>query len=142
MTKEFLFNFIQQHKFAVAATVSSNNVPESAYIGIAVMPDLRIIFDTVTDSRKYVNLHSNPNISLVIGWEKEQTVQYEGTARMPNESELETLLQAYFETFPEGKARKEKWKNIAYVCVEPKWIRYSNYTESEPRIEEMKFCKI
>lgn len=139
MTKDFLYNFIRQYKFGVLATVSPNNIPESAYVGIAVTPDLRIIFDTVSDSRKYKNLLLNPNISFVIGWNNEQTIQYEGTAKIPDTNDLDNLLQTYFIVFPDGKDRKENWKNIAYFCVEPKWIRYSNFNEVTPKVEEIKF---
>lgn len=139
MTKDFLYNFIRQYKFGVLATVSPNNIPESAYVGIAVTPDLRIIFDTVSDSRKYKNLLLNPNISFVIGWNNEQTIQYEGTAKIPDTNDLNNLLQTYFIVFPDGKDRKENWKNIAYFCVEPKWIRYSNFNEVTPKVEEIKF---
>src|SRR5450432_3003752 len=105
MTKEFLYNFIRQHKFGVLATVSPDNVPESAYVGIAVTPDLKIIFDTVSDTRKYNNLLLNPNISFVIGWDKEQTIQYEGITKIPDTNGLDKLLQTYFAVFPEKKVR-------------------------------------
>ena len=82
MTKEFLYGFIRQNKFAVLATVSSDNKSESAYVGIAVTTELKIIFETVSDSRKYKNLVLNPNISFVIGWENERTLQYEGMAEI------------------------------------------------------------
>jgi general stress protein 26 len=139
MTKDFLYNFIRQHKFGVLATVSPDNIPESAYVGIAVTPVLKIIFDTVSDSRKYKNLVLNPNISFVIGWDNEQTIQYEGTAKIPGADDLEELLQTYFAVFPDGKDRKETWKNIVYFCVEPKWIRYSNFNEASAQVKEIKF---
>ena len=139
MTNDFLYNFIRQHKFGVLSTVSPDNVPESAYVGIAVTPDLKIIFDTVSDSRKYKNLLLNPNISFVIGWDNEQTVQYEGIAKIPDTTDLNKLLQTYFAIFPDGKDRKENWKNIAYFCVEPKWIRYSDFNQATQQINEIKF---
>lgn len=64
---------------------------------------------------------------MVIGWDNEKTIQYEGIARIPTENELDELLSVYFEAFPDGEYRKENWENIAYFCVEPKWIRYSDF---------------
>src|SRR6478736_387842 len=113
MTKGFLYNFISKHKLAVLAT-SSENKPEAALVGFAITPDLEIIFDTVTTSRKYKNLLKNPAISFVIGWTNEQTVQYEGVARIPSDKELENLLPHYFKVFPDGIDRKENWKDLVY----------------------------
>jgi uncharacterized pyridoxamine 5'-phosphate oxidase family protein len=139
MTKDFLYNFIKKHKYGVLSTVSIDNTPQSAYIGIAVTPDLKIIFDTVTDSRKYKNLLIHPAVSLVIGWDNEQTIQYEGTAKTPDSNELELLLPIYFSAFPDGRIRKDNWKNIAYFYIESKWIRYSDFNEKTRTIEEIKF---
>jgi general stress protein 26 len=139
MTKGFLFNFIRKHNYGVLSTVSADNTPQSAYIGIAVTPDLKIIFDTVADSRKYRNILIHSAVSLVFGWDNEQTVQYEGTAKIPDNNELEILLPIYFSVFPDGKIRKDTWKNIAYFYIEPKWIRYSDFNKKTRTIEEMKF---
>lgn len=142
MTIEFLYNFIRQHKYAVLSTVSKDNMPESAVVGFIVTPDLKIFFDTVSNSRKYKNLILNSNISFVIGWDKEQTIQYEGTAKIPNHKELDVLLKSYFQVFSDGINRKKNWKNITYFSVEPKWIRYSDFNKSIPRIEELNFNQI
>jgi len=56
MTQEFLYSFIRQYKYGILSTVSFLNVPESACVGITITPELGIIFDTVSDSRKYKNL--------------------------------------------------------------------------------------
>ena len=139
MNKSHLYQFISKRKYAVLSTVTTEHLPEAAVVGIAVLPDLRIIFDTVTTSRKYRNLLQNPAIAFVIGWEGEQTVQYEGIAHIPNEAELDELLPAYFDVFPDGIDRKNNWKDIAYFCVQPRWVRYSDFICNPPIIEEMKF---
>jgi len=137
MTKEFLYQFIAKNKLAVIASVAGTR-PEAAVVGIAVTTDLKIIFDTVSTSRKYHNLVKNPAIALVIGWDKEQTLQYEGLAKIPGAAELDGLLETYFRVFPDGRERKASWKDIAYFVVEPKWIRYSDFNEPQ-RIEEFSF---
>jgi len=138
MTTKFIYDFITKKKYAVLSTVSEKGMPQSALVGIAVTRDLKIIFDTVTISRKYKNLIINPAIAFVIGWEDEQTVQYEGTARIPKDQQFDELLAVYFEVFPDGRDRKENWKDISYFYVEPRWIRYSNFNEPV-QIEEMEF---
>ena len=137
MKTEFLYNFISKHKYAVLSTVTKENLPEAALVGIAVTTDLKIIFDTVSTSRKYENLITNPSIAFVIGWDNEQTIQYEGIARIPTTKEFDKLLEIYFKAFPDGKERKENWKDIAYFFVEPKWIRYSDFNNQ--KIEELIF---
>ncbi|HEY1871244.1 MAG TPA: pyridoxamine 5'-phosphate oxidase family protein [Chitinophagaceae bacterium] len=138
MTTTFLYDFISKYKYAVLSTVTVDNFPESAYVGFAVTRDLKIIFDTVSTSRKYLNLNNNPSISFVIGWDNYQTIQYEGTAKIPTTTELDDLLQTYFNVFPDGIERKENWKDLVYFCVEPKWIRYSDFNIPQ-KIEEKTF---
>jgi general stress protein 26 len=138
LTKEFLFNFISKHKFAVLATSNENHNPEAALIGFAVTRDLKIILDTVTTSRKFGNILTNPSVALVIGWKSEQTVQYEGIAKIATENELNELLKVYFNVFPKGKERIDNWTDLTYICIEPRWIRYSDFNIPQ-RIEEMNF---
>src|SRR5438128_1655913 len=138
MTQEFLYDFISRHKLAVISSLSSGNLPQSALIGFAVASDLRIIFDTVTDSRKYHNLIANPDASLVIGWTDERTVQLEGKAYVPTGDELEELKKVYYHAYPHGWQHAAMWPNLTYFCVKPTWIRYSDFNTDPPRIFEMK----
>jgi uncharacterized pyridoxamine 5'-phosphate oxidase family protein len=138
VTIPFLHHFIVQHRYAVLSTVTPDNSPESALVGFAVTPGLQLLFDTVSTSRKYNNLINNPSVALVIGWENEQTVQYEGIARIPEAGELETLLPIYFNVFPDGDDRRKQWKDLVYFAVDPQWIRYSDFNEPQ-RIEELHF---
>ena len=137
MTKEFLYSFLVRHKYAVLSTVTKNNLPECALIGFAVTQDLKIIFDTSRTTRKYQNLIKNPAIALVIGWDKERTVQYEGRAAVPDTNALNDLFDIYVKVFPEGHERR-KLKDTVYFCIEPTWIRYSDFN-TPGNIEELCF---
>jgi uncharacterized pyridoxamine 5'-phosphate oxidase family protein len=139
MTKAFLYNFIKQNKFAVLSTISRDNKPQSACVGIAVTLDLKLVFDTTNDSRKFKNLDNNSNVSFVIGWENGQTIQYEGTAINFDKNEYPELLKTYLDTFPDGLDRIQHWNNITYFVVEPTWIRFSDFNEKVPQIEELNF---
>jgi general stress protein 26 len=137
LTNEFLYAFLMKHKFAVLSTVTADHRPESAVVGIIATPDLRIFCDTLSTSRKFINISNNPAAAYAIGWDDEQTVQFEGMARVPTGDELNELLEFYYQVFPDGKDRNQNWPDIAYIVVDPKWIRYSDF--SVPEIKEAVF---
>jgi Pyridoxamine 5'-phosphate oxidase len=136
MNPSDLYTFIAAKPYAVISTIATNGTPQSALIGIAVTPDLEIIFDTTTSSRKYANLLASPTCSLVIGWEDEKTLQYEGTAVLPSGPDLSRYQEFYFARWPECRAHQQ-WPDIAYVVVRPSWIRYSEFNQQPPTIEEL-----
>lgn len=107
-------------------------------MGVAVTPQLEVIFDTVKSSRKYANLIARPACSFVFGWANEQTVQYEGEAEELDGSELRRCQEVYFRVWPDGPTRLT-WQGIVYFLVKPKWIRYSNYDQNPPLILEFVF---
>src|SRR6266849_10704110 len=111
MTRKEIYDFVKRHKLAVLATVSTSNVPEAALVGIAATEQLELIFDTVTSSRKYGNLRTNPNIAFVIGWDDEITLQYEGIAEEIRGKDLPAWKEIYFRTWPDGRER-ERWPEI------------------------------
>ena len=137
LTKEFLSAFIGKHKHVVVSSVTPDQKPEAAVVGIMVTPDLRIFFDTLSTSRKFANLLANPAAAVVIGWDDERTVQLEGRARVPVGDELNALLQLYYKVFPEGLDRNKNWPDIAYIVIDTEWVRYSDFSASE--IIETKF---
>ncbi len=138
MTKAELFNFMTAHKLGVLGYLSPQGTPRSALVGIGVTPELEVVFDTVSSSRKYGDLLANPAASFVIGWEGEVTVQLEGQAFQPTGAELSRYQQAYFAAWPDGPDRMS-WPGIAYFVVRPQWIRYSDYDQRPPLIQEFSF---
>jgi pyridoxine/pyridoxamine 5'-phosphate oxidase len=138
MTKEDIYQFIAKQKLGVLGTLSSSGSPQSALVGIAVTPELEIIFDTIKSSRKFQNLMSNRVCSFVVGWTGEITVQYEGEARQPKGVALARYRQAYFARWPECRSHLS-WLGITYFVVRPRWIRYSDFDQNPPFIEEFTF---
>lgn len=123
--KQFVLNFIKQHKLCVIATVSENNAPEAAVLEFGETQDLELVFDTFKNSRKYKNLQKNSKIAVVIGWGQNITVQYEGEASEVLPTEIERYILAYTKKNPEV----EKWskmKDITYFKIIPKWLRYTD----------------
>lgn len=138
MTKEDLRRFIAARKLGVLGYVSARGAPRSALVGIAVTPELEIVFDTVRNSRKYGDLIANPAASFVVGWEGEATVQLEGRAFVPAGTELARYQEIYFAAWPDGRDRLS-WPGLVHFVVRPGWIRYSDFDQSPPVIEELMF---
>lgn len=117
---------------AVLSYISPEGASQSAVVAVAVTTGLEIVFDTVTTSRKYRSLKSNPRCSICL-WKGEVTVQYEGDAE---ETALDLHKEAYFQKFPDGRARLT-WPGITHFVIHPKWIRHTDYQQRPPKIEEL-----
>ncbi|MDO3627875.1 pyridoxamine 5'-phosphate oxidase family protein [Mucilaginibacter sp. BT774] len=137
VTKELIYEFINQQKLGVVSTVNPDDKPEAAVVGIAISVNLEIVFDTVKTSRKYLNILNKPNVALAIGWDDEITVQYEGVAEILGDNDgADNLREVYFRAFPDGRERAETWPGLVHIKVTPNWLRYSNYNEPQ-QIEEL-----
>lgn len=127
--------FIKSHKLAVVATIGKANVPQAAVVEFGELPDMTIIIDTLKSSRKYRNLQANPNVAIVIGWDKDKTVQIDAKAHELRGSDLARAKTAYFSK----NKRAEKWANredIAYFAFKPTWLRYSDLGQEPWLVEE------
>ncbi len=141
ISREDVLKFLRTQRHAVQASVTSQGDPQAALVGVAFTDQLEIVFDTLTTTRKFANLRANPHICLVIGgWHDsdERTVQYQGVADLPEGEELQRLQSVYFAVFPEGRER-QAWPGIAYVRVRPTWLRYSDYNDNPPVIQDFDF---
>jgi pyridoxine/pyridoxamine 5'-phosphate oxidase len=133
-----LFHFVAKSKLGVLSSIDFSGKPQSALVGFAVTEKLEIIFDTVKSSRKYSNLIARPECAFVFGWSGEQTVQYEGIAEELAGESLRRYQDIYFRVWPDGPARLS-WPGIVYFVVRPTWVRYSDFDQSPPLIQEFSF---
>jgi len=138
MNKAAVYEFAATQKLAVLSSIGPGGSPQSALVGIAITPELEIVFDTLNTTRKYRNLVASPECSFVIGCSSEVTVQYEGVAEEPGGAERERWKEIYFGTWPDGRDRV-KWPGITWFAVRPRWIRYSNFDKQPPEIAELRF---
>jgi len=137
MDRLAFYAFMVQHRYGVVSSISANGDPQSALVGIATTRDLEIVFDTVKTSRKYPNLITRPQCSVVVGWSGEQTVQFEGIADEPKGTDVKRYQEVYFAVWPDGRTRMMSWPAIAYFVIHPRWIRFSDYDRNPPVIEEL-----
>lgn len=120
-----VLEFVKRHDLMVIATVDENDKPEAAVVEFGELDDFTIVIDTLTTSRKYKNLQSNTEVALVIGWDRDVTVQINATAQKLHGEALEKAKAAYFAK----NKRAKKWENrsdVTYFGFRPTWIRYSD----------------
>jgi pyridoxine/pyridoxamine 5'-phosphate oxidase len=135
--KSALIEFIRERGLGVISTMSPAGGPEAALVNLAVTDDLDLVFYTLQDARKCRNLRRDRRIAVVIGWEDERTLQYEGLADEPYGAELDRLKEVYAAMRPDARAQMA-WPGLTYFRVRPKWIRLSNYGHPWS-VEEMTF---
>jgi hypothetical protein len=133
VTRTELVALLRRFPLAVVASVHEG-APQAAIVGIAVGDELELVFDTLTSSRKFRNLTSEPRVALVMG-EGEVTVQLEGQADVPTGDELLRVQTIYYAADPGGRERAS-WPDITWIRVRPTWLRVSDFNESPPKIEE------
>ncbi len=135
MDLEAVHGFMAAQRYGVVSSIGPDGTPQSAAVGIATSPALEVVFDTMSDSRKCANLRARPACSLVV-WAGERTVQLEGVAEEPTGAELERVREIYFAAWPDGRDRLA-WPGITHFVIRPRWIRYSDFDQDPPLIEEI-----
>ena len=107
MTLEEVFDIAKTKRYLVVSTVNESGAPEAALMGFALTPAKEVVFDTLSTSRKAVNLARNPAAALVIGWDENVSLQIEGVARRPVGNDLASAKAAYFGEWPDGARPRE-----------------------------------
>lgn len=136
--KRQILEFIKRLTLAVVATKDSSGHPQAAVIEFSQTDDLEIIFDMFTTHRKYQNLHHDPRVALVIGWDNDVTVQYHGEARELSGKELERCKNIHLAKLPKA----EKFVGMEatrFFKVIPTWIRYSDLHVNPWKVFEVTF---
>lgn len=140
MDKAVLFSFMTRARYGVIGSLAADGSPQSALVGVAITPELEIVFDTLKSTRKYANLAARPTCSAVLWWGGEQTVQIDGVAFEPAGAELEHYREAYFSAWPDGRDRLS-WAGITHLVVRPCWIRATDYDQAPPLIREFQIAR-
>ncbi len=122
----------------VLATVSEDGKPESAVVGFGQTKKLEIICGTSKLSRKAENILKHKYVSIVIGWDDQGTLQYEGTARVLKVSEATKYSAVYFDKNPIAKQFKDNPDEI-YILITPDWLRFTELTSTPWNVTELKF---
>lgn len=119
-------SYIKEANAGVIATADKEHGPESAFINLAVLPDLAIVFETLITSRKYRNIQRDPRASLVIGGHGKTSLQIEGLIDEPTDVLLDEVVAEYYEACPYNLSHRN-WPGVTYLRLRPRWLRYSDY---------------
>ena len=103
-----MLKFIADRDHMVLSTVNSEGLSQSAVVGCGHTDKFELIFGTLIDSRKAKNILNNPNVSSVIGWDINGTIQYEGEARKLDGDDLETYTEMFFAKIPAARKNKDR----------------------------------
>ncbi|WP_244494273.1 MULTISPECIES: pyridoxamine 5'-phosphate oxidase family protein [unclassified Ensifer] len=112
--KKVILEFLRQHTLAVIATSHADGKPEAAAIDFSVRDNLEIVFDTSEQTRKFENLSDRTSVALVVGWDKNITVQYEGDAMKVSASEMQEYQKAHLESVP---VERESLSRMVPSCL-------------------------
>ena len=133
-----ILEFVQGRGLAVISTLGPAGTPQAAVIGFGETEALEIVFGTFNTSRKYANLQRRPEVALVMGWEEDTTVQYEGVARELAGAEAEKYAEIYYQKSPDSRKYREHPEE-RYFLVSPRWVRYTDLNVEPWRILELRF---
>lgn len=135
--KRIILEFLRGHTLAVVATSNRDGRPQAAAIDFSVRDTLEIVFDTFEHTRKFLNLSTSSHVAFVVGWDNNITVQYEGDASRVPARDIERYQEEHLASVPAEREFVEKGAVI--FKVDPRWIRYSDFTKDPPDIIEVSF---
>jgi general stress protein 26 len=134
--KEKINTILVENHYGVIATNAGEGSPQSAIVAVSSTPELEVVFGSFAANRKNQNILKNPNVSVVIGWDKIITVQLEGTARLI-EGEQRIILEDAHCKKNVGSTKFRKDPRQQYYKITPNWIRYSNYSINPQEVWEV-----
>jgi len=137
MNNQWLKEFMASHPLMVISTLNAVGNPQSATVGFGSTDELELVFGTSRNSRKAGNILNNSKVAAVIGWDKDGTVQYEGTASLVAGADIETYSELYFAKNPMARGMKDK-PGMCYFLIKPTWIRFTDVTKNPWLIKEIK----
>lgn len=136
--RKTILDFIKKHTLAVLATATPDGKPGASVIEFSETDNFELIFDTFEHFRKYKSLKDNPYVAVVIGWDKDITVQFYGKATKLQIDELERYQKIHIKKLPDS-AKFVNMKGIKYFKVIPELIKYTDLNFHPWKIIEISF---
>lgn len=129
-----ILQFIKKNSLSVLSTVAPDHKSESAVMAYAIQDDFTFIMSTEATTRKYQNILTNPHVSIVVGGLDSPSLQIEGIASI-SEDQL-AIKDFALNQHPDLKDYLSD--TIKFFEIKTTWLRYSDFNQSPPIIEEIK----
>ncbi len=140
-----ILQFLSTQRLSVISTADpETSTPESALIAFVELEDLSLYFQTKSHTRKAENLSKNQHVSFVIGLTlaESTTVQYQGEAtRVTDAGEIERAKQLFRAKDSPAVPHLDHPDAVLFK-VTPTWVRFSDYSQGKPLIEELQFQSV
>lgn len=132
--KSTILDFVKKNSLCVLSTVTPDHKSESAVMAYAVEDDFTFVMSTEPGTRKYQNIISNPNVSIIVGGLDSPSIQIDGIASIPEDQA--TPKEFALKQHPDLKDYLSD--TIKFIEIKTTWLRYSDFTQNPPIIEEIK----
>lgn len=119
-TSQDILNRLFLVRTCVLATSSLDGKPQVAYMYFVSDDKNNLYFKTFNDNRKYKNIKSNKQTSVVI-YEKPDYVQIDGLIEEISGSEAETAKKKLILKYGEDQEYQDK--RLRFLMFKPTWIR-------------------
>jgi general stress protein 26 len=134
MDKNQVLEFIKSQTLAVLSTASPTGKAESAVMAIAVTDTWDILMSTESNTRKVINLKTNPFTSVLVGGVASPSVQLDGITTIYSGSDAKPIKQQIIAIHPDTAPYLTP--TSVYIKFTPTWYRYSDFRVDPPVIEE------
>jgi hypothetical protein len=119
-------SFLSGHHLAALATCGPRKRLESSIVGYSMDGQLDLVFATFVDSQKALNIGKKGRVSLVVGWDRGSTLQYEGVAMRIAPQKVALIAERHYSQVPSAAKYVDIQAQVLYR-VSPSWIRLTDY---------------
>lgn len=131
-----MIEYVRQQRFGVVSTLGPAGEPQAAFLSITATDLGELIFDAKPDSRKVANIRRDDRIAVVIGGPDGTTLQAEGHADLPSESDLTRCAAEYVRAFPEF-AESVRDRTAVVIRVRLDRAKYGDFRGPSPVTAEI-----
>lgn len=121
----WLIDFVRRTGAGVIASNSGTGHPESAYVLLAADDQGRVILGTNAQSRKFVNISSDPRVSLVLVAGGQHAVQLEGEVEVLEGTRAPAAAQVLSAQHP-GATDTHDPENLRILGVTVRWASHTD----------------